>query len=318
MAKYRQQLPQLEGGDFLTDGGMETTFVFHRGMELPHFAAFPLLDSDDGRSELLSYIEPYILLAQQRGVGFILDTPTWRANADWGHKLGYDRKALHDLNLRAVDFAEACRNRWETRATPVVISGIIGPRGDAYKGGQTDVAEAHDYHADQVASFAQSAADMVSAMTINTVEEATGIALAAAEHGIPCVVSFTVETNGRLLNGTSLQHAIERTDDATNGAPVYYMVNCAHPTHFDQALAVDAPWVRRIHGLRANASAKSHAELDESETLDIGDPADLGRRYRTLRRDFPGFRILGGCCGTDHRHVAAICEACTPSAGLAA
>ncbi len=318
MAKYRQQLPQLVGGDFLTDGGMETTFVFHRGMELPHFAAFPLLDSDDGRSELLSYIEPYVLLAQQRGVGFILDTPTWRANADWGRKLGYDRKALHALNLRAVDFAAACRNRWETRATPVVISGIIGPRGDAYKNGQTSVTEAHDYHADQVATFAQSAADMVSAMTINTVEEASGIALAALEHGIPCVMSFTVETDGHLLNGTSLQEAIERTDEATNGGPVYYMVNCAHPTHFEQALASSASWVRRIYGLRANASAKSHAELDESETLDIGDPADLGRRYRALRRNFPGFRILGGCCGTDHRHIEAICEACTPSAGLAA
>jgi len=318
MAKYRQHLPQLDGGDFLTDGGMETTFVFHRGMDLPHFAAFPLLDSDDGRVELVSYIEPYILLALQRGVGFILDTPTWRANADWGLKLGYDRDGLHALNLRAVDFAEACRKRWETRATPIVINGIIGPRGDAYKGGQTSVTEARDYHADQVCSFAQSSADMVSAMTINTVEEASGIALAAAEHGIPCVVSFTVETDGRLLNGTSLRQAIEQTDEITHGAPAYYMVNCAHPTHFEQALAADEAWVQRIYGLRANASTRSHAELDESETLDIGDPSDLGRRYRTLRRDFPGFRILGGCCGTDHRHIAAICEACAPSAGLAA
>jgi homocysteine S-methyltransferase len=318
MAKYRHHLPQLAGGDFLTDGGLETTLVFHRGMDLPHFAAFPLLDSDDGMGELIAYIEPYILMARQRGVGFILDTPTWRANADWGHKLGYDRDALDDLNQRAVTFAEACRRKWEMPATPIVINGIIGPRGDAYKGGQSSMMAARDYHRDQVASFARSPADMISAMTINTVEEAAGIALAAAEHQIPCVISFTVETDGRLLDGPSLGEAIERTDEASDGAPLYYMVNCAHPSHFEQAMATDRAWIRRVHGIRANASAKSHAELDESETLDIGDLSDLGQRYKALRNAHPGLRILGGCCGTDHRHIAAICEACAPSPALAA
>jgi len=134
---------------------------------------------------------------------------------------------------------------------------------------------------------------------------------------MPCVVSFTVETDGRLVDGTTLRAAIEATEEATGASPAYYMVNCAHPTHFEQALARDEDWVKRIHGVRANASAKSHAELDESDALDIGDMADLSRRYRGLTRDFPSMRILGGCCGTDHRHLAAICEACAPHAAAA-
>jgi S-methylmethionine-dependent homocysteine/selenocysteine methylase len=132
---------------------------------------------------------------------------------------------------------------------------------------------------------------------------------------MPCVVSFTVETDGRLVDGTTLRAAIEATEEATSASPAYYMVNCAHPVHFEQALVGDEDWVTRIYGVRANASAKSHAELDESDTLDIGDLADLSRRYSALMRAFPSLRILGGCCGTDHRHIAAICEACIPESG---
>ncbi len=318
MAKYRQNLPQLTGGDFLADGGMETTLVFHRGLDLPHFASFPLVDSESGREELVRYLEPYIALAHQRGVGFVLDTPTWRANPDWGLKLGYDLAALDDLNRRAVDFAEQCRARWEMPGTPIVINGVIGPRGDAYKPGRSSALEAMDYHGRQVRAFAASTADMVSAITINTVEEATGIAWAAKAASMPCVISFTVETDGRLIGGTTLREAIERTDEETGGSPVYYMVNCAHPTHFEEALKAGEAWVSRIGGIRANASTKSHEELDESTTLDLGDPLDLGQRYSALRAAYPAIRILGGCCGTDHRHIAAICEACTPSSSLAA
>lgn len=318
MAKYRDALPQLKGGDFVTDGGLETTLVFHRGIDLPHFAAFPLLDTESGREELVRYLEPYVEIAHGRGVGFILDTPTWRANPDWGPKLGYDLAGLDALNRRAVTFAEQCRVLWERPSTPVVINGVVGPRGDAYKAGRSSAEEAMDYHSAQIRSFSETSADMISAITINTVGEATGIARAAKAYGMPCVISFTVETDGRLLDGPSLREAIEATDEATEGSPVYYMVNCAHPVHFEQALAKGEAWVARIGGVRANASTKSHAELDESTTLDIGDPLDLGRRYRSLRASYPGMRVIGGCCGTDHRHIAAICEACAPSSGLAA
>ncbi|MFK0331621.1 homocysteine S-methyltransferase family protein [Rhizobium sp. NPDC090275] len=314
MAKYRAHLPQIDGGFYASDGGMETTFIFHDGMELPHFASFVMVDDEEGRDRLLVYYRRYLDIARKHRTGFILDTPTWRANADWGEKLGYDAEALHRVNLAAIDLLLPLRYKYEEPGRPIVISGAIGPRGDGYKAGNMNAAEAKDYHGAQIKSFAQSEADMVAAYTLTNIDEAIGVARAAAANNMPCAISFTVETDGRLVTGRSLQDAIETTDAATGGSPAYYMINCAHPTHFAGALAANSGWTRRIRGLRANASRMSHAELDESETLDAGDPSDLGERYRVLLRDMPEIRIVGGCCGTDHRHVAAICEACVPAA----
>lgn len=312
MAKYRHDLPQTKGGLYLSDGGMETALIFLQGLDLPHFASFVLLDSAGGRAELVKYYEQYLPIARNRGVGFVLDTATWRANPDWGRLAGYGAERLKAVNKAAVDLVAGLRETWESPAAPIVLNGAIGPRGDGYKVGRMDALEAEDYHAFQVDTFAGTQADMVSAITMNTVNEAVGIARAARRAGMPCVVSFTVETDGKLVDGTTLRTAIEATEEATGGSPVYYMVNCAHPTHFEQALERGEAWVTRIHGVRANASAKSHAELDESETLDAGDLDDLSRRYAALTRSFPAMRILGGCCGTDHRHLAAICQACVP------
>jgi len=317
-AAYRHALPQMQGGLFLSDGGLETTLIFHEGLELPHFAAFILLATEEGRRHLTGYYEKYLAIAQERGVGFVLDSATWRANPDWGEKLGYGPGELKAANQASIALLAKLRDRWETPATPCVISGAIGPRGDGYKQGFMGQAQARDYHSAQIAAFAESEADMVAAYTLGTVEEAAGIALAAQAHDMPCAISFTVETDGKLVSGRSLREAIEIVDDETGGAPLYYMINCAHPTHFEQALEAGEAWLKRVHGVRANASAKSHAELDESETLDAGDPIDLGRRYRTLSRSMPSLRILGGCCGTDHRHVAAMCEACLPPLALQA
>jgi homocysteine S-methyltransferase len=312
MTKYRHDLPQMRDGIFLSDGGMETALIFLQGLELPQFASFVLLEDEKGRAELTKYYEHYLPIARRRGLGFVLDTATWRASLDWGRQIGFDAARLEAANLAAVDLVAGLRDEWETARTPIVLNGAIGPRGDGYKAGRMEAPEAEDYHAFQVGIFARTPADMVSAVTMNTVNEAVGIARAAKAAGMPCVVSFTVETDGRLVDGTTLRAAIETTEAATGGSPAYYMVNCAHPTHFDQALSRGEEWVERIRGVRANASPKSHAELDESETLEIGDIADLGRRYRALTHAFPSMRILGGCCGTDHRHVAAICEACVP------
>lgn len=196
------------------------------------------------------------------------------------------------------------------RAAPIVISGVIGPRGDGYAVGQMSAEEAENYHAPQIEAFAQTSADMVAAYTLNYIEEAIGIARAARSRAMPCAISFTVETDGRLVGGRTLRDAIETVDRETDASPAYYMINCAHPMHFEQALAAGEPWMQRLFGVKANASMKSHVELDESETLDAGDPVDLGRRYRGLREAHPSLRILGGCCGTDDRHVAAICETC--------
>lgn len=314
MAKYRQNLPQLANRPFLSDGGMETTLIFHEGINLPHFASFTLMATPEGRQRLKDYYVRYLTIARQSRTGFILDTPTWRANPDWGKLLGYGPEALRAVNEDSIALLLELRREFETSETPCVISGAIGPRGDGYKAGRMEAHEAQVYHAAQIESFARTEADMVAAYTMNNVEEAIGIASAAKAARMPCMISFTVETDGRLATGTALGEAIDRVDDATGGAPAYYMINCAHPTHFMQALKKGEKWLDRVYGVKANASTKSHAELDESETLDAGDPDDLGRRYSGLRASFPTMRILGGCCGTDHRHIAAICEACVPQA----
>ncbi|MBP0446181.1 homocysteine S-methyltransferase family protein [Roseomonas sp. SSH11] len=313
MARYRDSLPQLGGETFLTDGGLETTLIFHEGLELPEFAAFVLLETEEGRRQLRGYLEPYLRIAREKGLGFVLDTPTWRANPDWGAKLGYDAAGLRRINMAAVRELIALRETWETPGAPLVVSGAIGPRGDGYKAGRSGIEEAERYHAPQIAAFAEADADMVGAFTLTGTDEAAGIARAAAAQGMPCSISFTVETDGRLVDGTSLRDAIATVDAETGASPAYYLINCAHPTHFELALEPGEPWMERIRGIRANASAKSHAELDESDSLDIGDPEDLARRYRALRDRLPRLRLLGGCCGTDHRHVRAICEAWLPA-----
>ncbi|MBY5819590.1 homocysteine methyltransferase [Rhizobium leguminosarum] len=314
MAKYRNGLPQLKGGTFITDGGMETTMIFQEGIDLPHFAAFILLASEEGRQRLRNYYRRYLDVARRHGTGFVLDTATWRANPDWGQKLGYTNEALKAVNEEAVNLLVGLRNAYERPEQPIVISGAIGPRGDGYKAGVMDAAEAEDYHAFQIGAFAGTEADMVSAFTLTNIDEAIGVARAAQALGMPSAISFTLETDGRLVTGRSLQEAIETTDAMTGGAPAYYMINCAHPTHFETALDPGSAWVKRISGIRANASTMSHEQLDNSETLDAGDPEDLGRRYRKLIDRMPALSVLGGCCGTDHRHVAAICEACLPQA----
>lgn len=311
MSKYRQRLPQLGSRPFLTDGGLETTLVFHHGYELPAFAAFDLLKDAVGRRTLLAYLRPYLELALRYRVGLVLESVTWRANRDWGKQLGYSPAQLDEVNRLAIEQLEDVRALFETDESPLVISGCIGPRGDGYVAGKQMTAdEATEYHAAQVATFADTAADMISGFTLNYVAEAIGIARAAAARGMPVVISFTVETDGRLPSGASLVEAIEQVDAAAPEAVAYYMINCAHPSHFAEVVSTGAPRLARLQGLRANASCKSHAELDEATELDIGDPAELGRQYRQLLAQLPQLRVLGGCCGTDHRHVAEISAAC--------
>jgi len=315
MAKYRNDLPQLSGGLFLTDGGLETWLCFQQGINLPLFAAFPLIGDEAGCQAIKSYMQTFVRVAQAHRTGFVLETPTWRASADWAGKLGIDRAELRRLNLEAVGLMAELRNENETPATPMVISGNIGPRGDGYNPAFLMTPErAADYHADQVDAFRQSTADMVTAMTITHVGEAAGIAIAARDAGMPVVISFTTEVDGRLPEGGTLGDAIKKVDDLTNGAPAYYMINCAHPTHFQDSLDDGDGWIHRVRGIRANASTKSHAELDNSTELDAGDPVELGGQYGALRARFPQFTILGGCCGTDHRHVACIGDVCRRAA----
>jgi S-methylmethionine-dependent homocysteine/selenocysteine methylase len=310
MSKYRSALPQLNGELFLTDGGIETTLIFHDGFDLPHFAAFDLLKNDGGREGLRKYYHPYANLARDHGVGFVLESATWRASPDWAEQLGYTPDALDEANRKAIELLQEIRDEHETDLTKMVISGCVGPRGDGYSPDeQMTEAEAELYHAVQIGTFANTAADMITAITMTHAEEAIGIARAARTVGLPVVISFTVETDGRLPTGQTLQDAIEQVDAATGNAPAYYMINCAHTTHFDDALAAGEAWAARIRGLRANASRMSHAELDEAEELDDGNPEEFGHEHGELRSTFAHINVFGGCCGTDLRHVENVVKA---------
>jgi S-methylmethionine-dependent homocysteine/selenocysteine methylase len=311
VGRYRNALPQLDGGLFLTDGGIETSLMFHDRLDLPHLAAFDLLRRADGREALRRWFSSHASLAKDHGVGFVLESATWRASADWGAKLGYSRQTLAEANREAIAMLEQIRKDYQGNNTRMVISGCVGPRGDGYDPGVVMSAkEAQDYHAEQIRTFAASAADLVTAITMTNVPEAIGVTRAAQAARMPVVISFTLETDGRLPTGEGLMEAIERVDAATGQGPAYYMINCAHPTHFGGSLRAGEPRVRRLRGLRANASTKSHAELDETEELDDGDPVELGRQYRALMARLPHLVVLGGCCGTDQRHIAAIASAC--------
>lgn len=310
MVTYRSRLPQLGDELFLTDGGIETTLIFHEGIDLPHFAAFTLLRDEPGREALRRYFRPYLALAGEHGTGFILESPTWRASRDWAARLGYDERATIEANRTAVALCAELRAAHAGHPRPIVVSGCIGPRGDGYVAGERMSAdEAEAFHVLQVEAFAASEADMVTSITMTYAAEAIGIVRAARAVGMPVAISFTVETDGALPSGQPLGEAIAEVDATTEGATAYFMLNCAHPTHFARTLAEGGTWRERIGGLRVNASACSHAELNEATELDVGDPAQLAEEHAALRALLPNLRVLGGCCGTDHRHVDAIARA---------
>jgi homocysteine S-methyltransferase len=316
MARYRDDLPQLGDTPYLTDGGIETTLIFDDGLDLPDFAAFTLLDDEQGRSALDRYFDSYASIASRDGVGIVLETPTWRASNDWGERLGYGPEQIADANRRSVDLLVAVRDRHESDRTPVVISGCVGPRGDGYDPGEVMSSdEAGSYHAFQIRALDEADVDLVTAITMTNTPEAIGIVQAAEAASMPVVISFTVETDGRLPTGETLSAAIEEVDVATGSYSSYFMINCAHPTHFDGSLEPGEPWNERIRGLRANASRMSHAELDEAAELDRGDPDELAASYAELLRTHPHLRVLGGCCGTSHLHIDAISQACLASSG---
>ncbi len=302
----------LPGGEltFIGDGGLETTMIFERGIELPEFASFRLLEDERGRAALRDWYRGFIDLARRHGVGFTLDTPTWRASRSWAERLGRPQAEIDDLNRAAVEFALALRAE-SGAATPIAVCGTVGPQGDAYRPARhLSVAEATDYHAAQIGVLAAAGVDMIGAYTLSFVDEAIGIARAAAAAGVPASISFTVETDGRLPDGEPLAEAVERLDAETGASAAFLMVNCAHPSHFGPALLAGGAWRERIAGVRANASRRSHAELDSLPELDSGDPDRLAVEYRDLVEALPSLSVLGGCCGTDARHIAAICSAC--------
>jgi len=311
MSHTNPNLPQLNGKVFLTDGGLETCLVFHEGFDLPYFSAFDLLKNDSGVDAIKRYFTKHMDVARRHGVGFVLESPTWRASSGWGQQMGYTEAEVAEANKKAIVLLDTLRREFDDSSMDIVISGCVGPRGDGYVVSDAmTAAEAEAYHAPQIAALKDGGADLISALTMNYTDEALGIVRASEAAGIPVSISFTVETDGRLPDGSTLKAAIERVDRETGNAPAYYMINCAHPTHFSHVLESGGEWLNRIRGIRANASALSHAELDEAEELDDGDPQDLGSLYKRLKEMMPHLTVLGGCCGTDHRHIDAIAHSC--------
>ncbi len=311
MPTYRSRLPQSDGALFLTDAGLETDLIFNHGVEIPEFAAHTLLADHDGRNAVARYLEGFLALARDTDCGFVLDTQTWRAQSHFSAALGQSSDQLRDSNRHAVEFASALRDKFSANAQPIVLNGLVGPRGDAYAPEQDIAAgEAERYHAEQLGWLADTDVDMVTAMTFTQSDEAIGVVRATESLGLPVVISLTVETDGRLPTGQPLGEAITAVDDATGGSAAYFMVNCAHPDHFAHQLA-DTEWSRRIRGIRCNASRMSHAELDECEVLDDGDPGELAASYRQLKDALPWLNVFGGCCGSDLRHVTAIARSLT-------
>ena len=289
---------------YVTDGGLETDLIFHRGVDLPEFAAYPLVRTDEGRALLRAYYSEYAQIAERAGRGLRLETPTWRANPDWGARIGDDRGEVASANRAAVELLRELAEQWADRV-PIVVSGNIGPRGDGYVAGDVpDPSEAAAYHSHQLDALASAGADEAAVLTLTSAGEAIGVVQAADAVGLPVMVAFTVETDGRLPDGTPLADAVQQVD--ATAPPASFMVNCAHPDHVLPAFGVDGGWADRIRGLRVNASRLTHAELDEAESLDEGDLDDLVPSHRALEDRLPGLEIVGGCCGTDARHVAAL------------
>jgi len=302
-------LNKITDKPLLIDGGLETTLVYHHGIELNHFAAFELLGKEDTRELIMEYYGKYLDLARRYETGFILEAATWRANPDWGARLGYSQQELMTINRRAIQQLHVLKESYADTVDPILVSGGIGPRSDGYKVlDKMDIDTATDYHFLQIEAFKKAGADMATALTLNYIDEGLGIAVAARKVGLPIVISFTVETDGNLPSGETLQEAIQTIDHGTDHYPMYYMVNCAHPSHFAHRLKEKSKWKERIMGIRANASHKSHAELDASTTLDAGDTKDLAIWYKTLQLRLPNLRVFGGCCGTDENHIEAICK----------
>lgn len=309
MANRITSLPNVSADLFLTDGGLETTLVFLEGYELPCFAAFDLLKEEKGYHAIKDYYRRYLKIAKDFKTGFILESPTWRANTDWIEKIGYPASAISEVNKKAIQLLVDLKKEFENDISSIILSGCVGPRGDGYKPENIMTAEeAQKYHSAQIQIFSQTPVDIISAITMNYVEDAIGIARAAGAVNLPVVISFTVETNGKLSTGMSLKEAIDHVDKSVSPPPLYFMINCAHPNYFSQALQAgkNEQWTKRIKGLRANSSCKSHAELDEAIELDRGNPQELGIEHKKLKEVFHQLNVFGGCCGTDEEHVLAI------------
>ncbi len=299
-------LPQQSGRLMTSADGFETWMQYVDGFTLRHFCGFELLNDPRGAACLRDYHRKIVEAAVANGFGVINEGLHYRASKDWGTLIGFSREGLEEINIRGIEFYRDFAREYGTPETPMIVSGAIGPKGDAHNIGRVpDAAEAEDYHADQILTMRKAGVDQVTAMTFSGVEEAIGFCRAAKAAELPVVVSFFVARGGRLKGGESLQEAITRVDAATDAAPAYFMINCTHPTEFEAGLAAGA-WTARLGGFMPNAVAAETLDLCRLGHLEDGDPDELGGQMAELARRFTHANVWGGCCGTDSRHIGQI------------
>ena len=304
--------PQLSTNFSLTDGGIETSAIFNEGDQLPYLDIFDLLKNSLGCEALHNYFSSYAQLARKYELGLILENPTWRASQCWGDKLRYSTADLAILHRKSIQLLQDIRDEYETDSNPILISGCIEPRVDGYNSKELMTeAEAESYHSKQIKMFRSSAVvDLVTAITMTYAEEAIGICRAAENADIPVVISFSVETNGQLPSGQSLENAIEQVDYATNGAPLYYMIDCPDANHFDTVLPIREGWLERIHGLRANVSITNHGELNQVEELDDNNSVPLPFKYESFNNHLSSLKFFGDYSNTSICHQEKIYPVC--------
>ena len=287
---------QRDGVLYLTEGGQETEILYRHGHELPEFAMYPLLDNAQAMSDLESMYRAILDVAAEHGFAALISGLDYRASPDWGEKLGYSRTGLADAVEQSIAFLRDVSRPYQGQIDQILISGMLGPRGDAYSLNRTITAnEAEEYHSFQLEILKRAGVDIAGAVTFNNIPEAIGVARAAARIGVPLAISFTLDSSNRLQSGPTLKEAVEAVDAETGDArPDFYGINCSHPLEFEPALE-PGDWIFRLRSLRPNASARDKMELCAIGHLEEGDPADLGERMGTLARKYPHIDIFGGC-----------------------
>lgn len=283
--------------------------MYRFGHDLPCFAMYPLLDRPEALADLWQMYSRYLEVAATAGCSVLIGGLDYRASPDWAGKLGYSGgSALRQVQQRCIGFLRDVSAPFRHRIPAILISGIVGPRGDAYSLNATiTAASAEAYHLDQLSNLADLGVDCVTAMTFNSVAEAIGVSRAASRVNLPLGVCFTLDSStSRLQSGVSLREAIETTDrECGEDRPDFYGINCSHPLEFMPALEPGS-WLQRIRMLRPNASAMDKISLCRIGHLEEGDPQELGRLMGELARLHPHIDIWGGCCGTWDRHLEQI------------
>ncbi len=275
----------------------------------PDVAHGGLIYDDASRDVLTQVHREYLDIGQRYGIPMIATTPTWRANTE---RVSRSPFAGLPVNRDGVAYMTALRAGYGGDASPILIGGQIGPKGDAYSPQEAPGADdAEAFHRPQIEELADAGVDLLIAQTLPAADEALGIARVMARTGVPYVLSYVVRQNGTLLDGTALDEAVRRIDDAVERPALHHAVNCVHGSVFAAAMtatqARDAHAARRISGLSANTSAKTPEELDGLVELDTEAPEDFGTNLLGVRQAF-GSRFLGGCCGTSTAHIEALAQ----------